>query len=154
VEIQDIRRRALRHELDRSDRWRDPRTGKGSVSAFAKSIGKSQPLLADVLRGEKPFGEKLARDIEKRAGFASMSLDKPPTAEGIAEPPATYVLHGLPVSAEEVDVGREWGKLHEPLRSQWRLLLEMIVAEQVRDDRKPRKSPKKRPHNEHRPQLD
>lgn len=136
VDIQDVRRKALRHQLE----------GPGtSVNAFAKRIGKSQPLLADVLRGEKGFGERLARDIEKRAGWTIGVLDREPGSQ-VAEP---MIRYGLPISPDAVDMGREWDKLHEPIRTQLLMLVRTLIEAQGGGDRpKPRgKSGRGRRHD-------
>lgn len=119
MEIQDIRRRALEAQI---------KALSTTVNAFAKTIGKSQPLLADVLRGAKGFGERLARDIERRAGWADKLLDHEP-GDRVGEP---MIRYGLPISPDAVDMGREWDKIREPLRTQVLVLVRMLVEAQER----------------------
>jgi SOS-response transcriptional repressor LexA len=67
MDIQAIRRANLTrlfHRLSPDD-----------VTGFGKIIGKSQSATSDLLLGRKSFGEKMARSIEKNAGWVSMSLD-------------------------------------------------------------------------------
>jgi SOS-response transcriptional repressor LexA len=67
MDIQAIRRENLTrmfHRLSPDD-----------VTGFSKIIGKSQSATSDLLLGRKSFGEKMARSIEKNAGWPLMSLD-------------------------------------------------------------------------------
>jgi phage repressor protein C with HTH and peptisase S24 domain len=65
---QDVRRAALQALIDKD--W------KGNVTAFATSIHKSPTQIADMLAGRKSFGERVARDIEKRGRLGHKSLDR------------------------------------------------------------------------------
>lgn len=51
------------------------RLSPDDVTGFGKIIGKSQSATSDLLLGRKSFGEKMARSIEKNAGWLLMSLD-------------------------------------------------------------------------------
>jgi SOS-response transcriptional repressor LexA len=51
------------------------RLSPDDVTGFGKIIGKSQSATSDLLLGRKSFGEKMARSIEKNAGWPMMSLD-------------------------------------------------------------------------------
>lgn len=44
----------------------------GSLNAFAAKIKKSQTQLNGTIRGKKSFGEKLARDLERRVRVAGL----------------------------------------------------------------------------------
>lgn len=75
MDIQAIRRARLREVI-----------GAGSIVEFAKRVGKSPTQLSDMLGERKSFGEKVARDIEKRARLPTGSLDE---TEHPAATPAT-----------------------------------------------------------------
>ena len=86
--------------------------------------------------GRKNIGEELARLIEKRyrrpAGWLD-GLDMAP--QQVKEP---TMLYGVQITEDGVRLGHEWDKLDEPLRSQIRVMIETLVAKQVRDRRKKR----------------
>jgi len=67
MDIQDVRRARLQAIITKG--W------NGNVTAFATSIHKSPTQIADMLAGRKSFGEKVARDIEKRGRLGHKSLD-------------------------------------------------------------------------------
>jgi hypothetical protein len=135
MNIQDVRRRALRAKLAEQTT---------TLNAFAKATGKSQSLLADVMRGAKGFGERLARDIERRAGWTDKLLDSEP-GTGLSEP---MIRHGLPISPDAVDMGREWDKICEPIRTHLLVLVRMLLDAQGDGDGRPKPRGKRR---EHRP---
>ena len=57
------------------------RLSPNDVTGFGRMIGKSQSATSDLLLGRKSFGEKMARSIEKNAGWAIMSLDQEANVE-------------------------------------------------------------------------
>ena len=61
------------------------RLSPDDVTGFGKIIGKSQSATSDLLQGRKSFGEKMARSIERNAGWPAMSLDQP-DGSGNTEP--------------------------------------------------------------------
>lgn len=106
VEIQDHRRQRLRQWIkDQHD---------GNVSAFAATVKKSQPQIADMLDGRKSFGEKVARSIEELAMMPPAWLDqgfgvKRPRTDSIHEPMIS--LHNFSVTVEAARLAVEWDKL-------------------------------------------
>lgn len=60
---------------------------KGNQSELARLLDKKPSYINDLLRDRpqskpKSFGEKIARDIERRLGLESGTLDKPPPENG------------------------------------------------------------------------
>jgi hypothetical protein len=98
-DVQSARRRAVQKLID--ERW------AGNASAFARAAKKPQSQIADMLRGEKSFGEKVARSIEKNLGLADGALDLP--AAGRA-PPADP----SPLSPGALVIARLWDQLPTP----------------------------------------
>lgn len=58
MEVQDIRRKRLRELVDERS--------AGNITAFADKVKKSSSQINDMLAARKPFGEKVARDLERR----------------------------------------------------------------------------------------
>lgn len=114
------RRRALKHVIDTDSRW------KGNESAFARDSKTAQSQISDMIRGPKSFGEKVARRIERDAQLDTGILDREP-GDNVAEP---MIRYGLPISPDAVDMGREWDKLREPIRTQLLTLVQMLVNTQ------------------------
>lgn len=68
MDIQAARRQALlRYIRDHHD---------GNVTEFAAAVGKSQSQIAWMLKGKKPFGERVARSIERAAAMPHLWLDR------------------------------------------------------------------------------
>jgi len=120
---QDIRRKALMHVVKTEY--------GGNVSAFARRADKPQSQIADMLAGRKRFGEKVARQIEGRAGLEQGVLDidpdSPRGAHAARQPLAAY---GLRITPAEAALGRQWGKLAEPLRTLIEQLVMTLIASQ------------------------
>lgn len=136
VDIQEVRRKQLR-------KWIDGHHDE-VVSRFAVAVRKQQSQIADMLDGRKSFGERVARDLEERADMPVGYLD----AAGAAAETHRETLWNVNLSREEAEVGREWGKLAEPLRSTMRQQIELLVAAAERDSRsKKRDSKTKRPRS-------
>lgn len=134
--LQDIRRKALNRII--SSEY------EKNVSAFARTAKKSQAQIADMLAGRKSFGEKVARNIERNASLIPGILDRDPDDPN--RRPEHAMIFGAPITAEAAQLGREWAKLDEPVRSQVALLIETLVAAQIREGRKPHKP---RRHSSH-----
>lgn len=132
---ENVRRRALRHVINTDIRW------DGVVSRFAKDVGKPQSQIADMLDGRKSFGEKVARALEVAARL-------PPGALDIDLGDLHAVLEharsaSSDLSAAAAELGREWERLREPLRGQIALVIQTLVGEQAREERKPRRAAKR-----------
>jgi len=126
VVIQQVRRNRLRQWID--DKF------DGVASRFAASVGKSQPQIQDMLSGRKSFGERIARDLERRGQMGKGWLDAE-SGPVVADRAAATHSWSISPSAEEAEVGREWGKLEEPQRSCVREQILCLVAAQKRDAR-------------------
>lgn len=82
------------------------KTTDGNASKFAGDIGKKQSYVADLLRGEKSFGEKAARNIESLAKMPAGYLDSDTDDD---EPRLMY--HGVMLTRSGALLGAEWEKL-------------------------------------------
>lgn len=65
-------------------------TTKGNRGQFAELVGKAASQISDMLSANKSFGEKVARQIEERAGYPLGWLDQAPVPSGVADEPFTY----------------------------------------------------------------
>lgn len=125
---QEVRRKALQAVINEEH--------GGNVSAFARRAHKAQSQIADMLAGRKSFGEKVARNIETKADLIPGILDRDPKDPNNTRSAETMIF-GAPITAEAAQIGREWAKLDEPLRSQMATLILTLVAHQIREARKP-----------------
>jgi len=107
MEVQDIRRKRLRDLI--------AEMADGNITAFAGKVKKSPSQINDMLASRKPFGEKVARDLERRCRKPEDWLDHEHDADAAdgSEPAARLdgdtlhtaiqnveqVLHDLRVSA-------------------------------------------------------
>ncbi len=123
-----LRRKALRTLID-DGRW------AGNVTAFAKEVGKPQSQVQDMLDGRKAFGEKVARQLESKAGLPAGALDGNQASANLVRDVSAQVVYGSPISVEASLLGREWDKLKEPLKAHIRELILMLVGAQVRESR-------------------
>lgn len=128
---QALRRKALQRVIDEEH--------AGNVSDFARRAKKSQSQIADTLAGRKSFGEKVARAIETTAHLIPGILDRDPDDPN--KRVEQVMIFGAPITAEAAEIGREWAKLEEPVRTQIATLIMTLVAAQVREGRpiKPRR---------------
>jgi hypothetical protein len=114
----------------------------GSKAEFAKESGVSPAYLSRILNPDstqhKRIGEDFARNVESRLRLAPGWLDD----EGTAKPREATTLYGIAISREGAAVGAEWEKLQEPLRTQIQVLIETLVAKQVRGARKKKEAVK------------
>ena len=93
--IQDIRRRALATLIEK--RWGN------NARRFSLAIRKSDVQINDMLAGRKSFGEKVARDIETRAGLEPGTLDRsdaPATSQAAEPTPLPYLTEEARIVAE------------------------------------------------------
>lgn len=124
--------------------------------AAAWGEGGSQSLISQYLAGTIPlnlravtfFASQIHRDPrELYPGLPGLENYRAPAVNRVAESPAMY---GAPITHEEADLGREWGKLHEPYRSAVRTMIETAVAEQIRNSRtQPKKHGRKKRGDDH-----
>jgi transcriptional regulator with XRE-family HTH domain len=114
----------------------------GSQAEFSKEASVSPAYLSRILNPEsaqhKRIGENLARNVEARLRLPSGWLDD----EGASKAREPTTLYGITISREGAVVGAEWDKLHEPLRTQIQVLIETLVAKQVRRARKKKEATK------------
>lgn len=105
----------------------------GSQTEFADEAGVPDTTVSrwfSQKEGKKNIGEKLARRVEENLKLEPYSLDREDNAQFmVSEASAVYWGEA---TAEEARVGHEWGKLDEPLRSHVRVMIESLVAEQIR----------------------
>jgi len=112
--------------------------------ALANAINVPDNYVSRMKSGLKGIGEDTARKIEAAANKPRGWLDGE-EARGVAEPRSFY---GVQASIEEVQLGQEWGKLQEPLRTQVRIMIETLVAAKIKGERaSKRKSKSKRTHH-------
>jgi hypothetical protein len=140
MEIQALRRKNLQRYIAKNyPNQKLPE--KGNVSAFARAIKKSQPQIADTLRSVKPFREKLARDIENRAGIPQFWLDAEdaliPTLPG-APPPK---LREKPADADIADVAAWVRSLDEVGRRRFERYLKGKPSRGASDSKSQKKGP-------------
>lgn len=123
----------------------------GSKAEFSKQSGVSPDYLSRILNTSsaqhKRVGENLARTIESQLHLAPGWLD----GEEKSKVVDSLALYGIAISREGVAVGAEWDKLQEPLRTQIQVLIETLVAQQVRSIRKKKGAPRqsqRQPHQQ------
>ena len=66
---------AFAHRARRLRLWIDQHY-EGNVSSFARSVGKAPSHVHMELKGRRAFGERLARDLERRANMPALWLDR------------------------------------------------------------------------------
>jgi transcriptional regulator with XRE-family HTH domain len=113
-----------------------------SVASVAHTVGMAPSTLYDVERGDQTSSTKLhllcdllglnAHWVETGRGPRLAAQD----ARKSHDSTPRQTLHGVPITAEEVELGVEWGKLEEPVRSAIRQQVMLLVAEQVRRKRR------------------
>ena len=101
-----------------------------SDTSFAVSIGKGQSYISDLLRGEKSFGEKAARNIEVKAKMPHGYLD----AESDDEEPR-LMYHGVMLTRSGALLGAEWEKLDLVDRIELEEEIRRRVQKKVLEDR-------------------
>lgn len=118
-----------------------------SVASVAHTVGIAPSTLYDVERGDQTSSTKLhllcdllglnAKWVETGRG-PRLAADLPTAQEArkAIDSAIRQSLHGVPITAEEVELGVEWGKLEEPVRSTIRQQIMLLVAEQVRRKRR------------------
>lgn len=119
------------------------------VAEVARAVGMAPSTLYDVERGDQESSTKLhllcallglnPKWVESGRGQRLAERVEVGTTHTVAETNTRYTLHGMQITPEETELGIEWGKLEEPLRSAIRQQIYLLVAEQVR--RKRRKDP-------------
>lgn len=79
---------------------------EGSQTALAIKVGRSPQHIGDMIRGQKSFGEKVARDIEDRLGLERGYLDgKSLEVHGVADEETTIPFVRLPALNIKKDYG-------------------------------------------------
>lgn len=113
----------------------------GNQTKFAEAVGCEQNYISRVLsNGEhrKNIGEQMARRIEKSLRLPALWLD---ADGGKAQVSERVTFYGMEISKEAVLLAREWDQLQPAWREQVRTLIEMLVAQQKRDERPAKQSP-------------
>jgi transcriptional regulator with XRE-family HTH domain len=119
-------------------RIRQRRKERGmSIKELAKLAGMAVSTLSDLERGAQKettriywIAAALDTPIEFFLGHRGAAL---PKAFRVAEPTAFY---GVQLSEAAVHLASEWDKLDEPMRTQMQVMIEGLVAHQVRSKRK------------------
>jgi hypothetical protein len=124
VEKEDVRRSNLRAWIASSP--------EANVTAFARKWNLRQSHLSEILSGKRPFGERLARSIEKKAKIPRDYLDR--INDGPKEPTASY--HGISLTRAGALLGAEWEKLDLDKRIEYEQKIYAEVAKKVRNSRK------------------
>jgi hypothetical protein len=134
--VQDARREKLVAYVKLHFPSQHPR---GNVSGFAEAIGKKQSQIADVLDSRKPFGEKLARLLEKLIAEKLVPLGMPELRFDVGRE-AVQTFYGIPLSREAVEFAADWARLKEPMRGVVRHLVKTNLPpkkQKVAEARKP-----------------
>jgi len=114
-----------------------------SVAALARAVGMAPSTLYDLERGDMRTTTKLHR-IAAALGLSIEWLEsgrgsRLSHASGkVSEPRANYSVHGFMITPEAARVAAEWEKLDEPMRAQVALIIESLVATQIRTARRKR----------------
>ena len=108
-----------------------------SIKDLSKQTEVAVSTLSDLERGAQKGTTKLHRiaaalncTAEYLEGHRGAALPAPPR---VAEPTAFY---GVQLSESAVHLASEWDKLDEPMRTQMQVMIEGLVAHQVRNKRK------------------
>jgi transcriptional regulator with XRE-family HTH domain len=116
-----------------------------SVAALARAVGMAPSTLYDLERGDMRTTTKLHRiaaalglSIEWLESGRGSRLSHAPGK--VSEPRANHSVHGFMITPEAARVAQEWEKLDEPMRAQLALIIESLVATQVRAARRKRGS--------------
>lgn len=65
---------------------------QGNKAVFAQLVGKKASQISDMLSGSKSFGEKVARDIERKTGYPERWLDGDVSMPAPERPPGKVPL--------------------------------------------------------------
>lgn len=113
-----------------------------TVAGLAKAAGIAPTTLYDLERGDMRSSTRLHR-IAAALGVTTEWLETgrgPRTASsaapGVADARARYSVHGFMLTPEAARVAQEWEKLEEPMRTQVALIVEALVAAQIRTNRR------------------
>src|SRR5574344_1545304 len=90
--MNDLRTQALRELI-----------GELSLAAFADRYDLNASYLSQILNGHRPFGERSARNMEKKIGLPAGSLSTPASTEA-ADAPDGQVKFLMPARAGELDI--------------------------------------------------
>jgi transcriptional regulator with XRE-family HTH domain len=111
------------------------------VAELARVAGIASSTLYDLERGDMRTTTKLHRiaaalglSIEWLESGRGSRLSQP--LSKVSEPRAQYSVHGLMMTPETARVAQEWEKLDEPMRAQVALIIESLVATQIRATRR------------------
>lgn len=123
------------------DRIRAVRRDRGlTLAKLSQLAGLSAGAISDMEQGRQKGTTKLpslAAALGVRVEWLQTGQGAREGSGSIAEPTRSPYSHGWPnVTVEEARFGAEWGKLDEPARSQIQVMVESLVASQVRDKRK------------------
>jgi transcriptional regulator with XRE-family HTH domain len=106
-----------------------------SVKAMARAVGLAESTIYDLERSDSDSSTKLHL-FAKALGLNVHWLETGKGQRLLTDAPASVReearVYALPISPEEADIGREWGKLDEPQRSAIAEQIHLLVAAQKR----------------------
>jgi len=124
VDIQEVRRQNLRDWIANSP--------EGKPSPWAKRWKFNQSHISEILAGKRAFGERLARQVERKVKMPERYLDG--VSDGAKEQKAPY--HGILLTRAGALLGAEWEKLDLAQRSDFENAIYTAAAEKIRASRK------------------
>lgn len=112
-----------------------------SVATLARAAGIAASTLYDLERGDSRSSTALPLLAAHLGLSARWLADKtgPRLVNELHGVRENAPVYGTPISSEEAEVGREWGKLQEPHRSVIYTQIQLLVAAQKRGERHPEK---------------
>ena len=128
------------------DRLRAVRKERGlTLHRLSELSGLSPGAISDIERRRQQGTRKLAAlaaALNVRAEWLESGRGPREDAPGVVTPAVTAIAWDAPITREEAQLGVEWGKLDEPARSQIRVMIESLVAQQKKAGRKGKGAPK------------
>lgn len=112
-----------------------------SVEALARAAGIGASTIYDLQRGDMRTTTRLhhvAAALGVTVAWLESGRGPRLTAASVAsgEARAPYTVHGMLMTPEAARVAQEWEKLDEPMRTQVALIIESLVATQIRAARR------------------
>ena len=108
-----------------------------SAAALSRAAGVAPSTLYDLERGDMRTSTKLHR-IAEALKVSTEWLETgrgprtPPSSDKNSEQKAQYSVHGFMISAPAARIAAEWEKLENPMRAHVALIIESLVATQIR----------------------
>lgn len=112
-----------------------------SVDALARAAGIGASTIYDLQRGDMRTTTRL-HHVADALGVSVAWLETgrgprvPSPTQRVSDQRAHYSVHGFMLTPEAARVAQEWEKLDEPMRTQVALIIESLVATQIRAARR------------------